>query len=61
MVQSKNILRDKIAPVENPVFTGLNNHSKESPELLDRGFFHIFSPCLIILRQNPNEEQSIKV
>ena len=44
MVQSKNILGHKIAPVENPVFTGLNNHSKVLPELLDRGFFHIFSP-----------------
>ena len=44
MVQSKNILGYKITPVESPVLIGLNNHSKESPELLNRGSFHILSP-----------------
>lgn len=44
MVQTGIIYLGKIAPVENPVFSGLHNHFKVQPELVNGGFFHIFSP-----------------
>jgi hypothetical protein len=44
MVQTENIIRQEIASVESPVFTGLNNHCIRSHPDLDRGSRHSLSP-----------------
>jgi hypothetical protein len=61
MVQSRNIKGHKIAPVENPVFTGLNNHSKVSTRTVDRGSFRILSPLDYIeaIQEGGNQQSNL--